>query len=115
MNTMIEQLRTVLERLASAPEEQVEYLVRLGVAPLTDELALDLDDVFPMVRTSLPPTATAAVAAVDKALDSMSGSERARLWRVEALFTAPECDNVRRLARDALEQLSKLHPRSSGH
>lgn len=110
---VVDDLRQILTRLASGPDAQLQYLASLGrdrVAPGVDELALELDDVAPM----LPQVVTAghltnqgaqAVEAVSDRLARMSGQKHAELWTPDALRTSDEWSSVRRLASEALQHL----------
>ena len=46
---MVDELYQILERLASPPQAQIDYLRDLGVAPLADELALEFHDLHLLV------------------------------------------------------------------
>ena len=107
---VIGQLCDVLARLASPPQYQIDYLRELGVAPLADELALELDDVSPVVpqlvdQGIMTRQQSEAVYAVSRKLDEMSGSQKADLWTLEALLNHPDWIEVRKLASIAVEVL----------
>lgn len=109
----VEDLRRILTRLASDSNTQLEYLSSLGpnkVAPGVDELALELDDVAPMLRRLvasgyLSNHAAQSVEAVSDRLAGMSGQNHAELWTPDALRTSDDWTTVRRLAAEALQQL----------
>ncbi len=97
--------------LASPAEIQVAFLRRLGTYPLIDELALEFDDEYARVRAplgpdseALAPGTSAALAALDAKLGSMSGPANAHLWRPPAL-NGPDWAKVRDLAHLALTEL----------
>jgi hypothetical protein len=102
-------LEDALRRLAADPPTQLAFLVELfhgqGLSDV-DELAVELDDVWPAAGTTegspLRAETVALVNAVDQKLRSMSGSANAPLWTLEALATSPDWAIVRGLARDAL-------------
>ncbi|MFG2000454.1 hypothetical protein ACGFNU_15030 [Spirillospora sp. NPDC048911] len=100
-------LRAAVVRLASAADEQIEYLHHLGLNGLSDELALDFDDLFAVHRTnpdSLGP-AGGVLVDLDHTLERMSGEANAHLWTHQALRSAPEWREVRALAAYALTVL----------
>jgi hypothetical protein len=101
----IEPLVVSLERLASAAESQEAYLVQLGVAPSNDELALEFDDAVGGV--TVEGTLREKLQAVSERLKAMSGAQNSHLWQTDALRTAPEWGEVRRLAREALAAIRR--------
>lgn len=100
-------LVNAVRRLAAPGDEQRAYIERVGTGPLLDELALELDDVFAGGRTEFlheapfSAEALAAVGRLDEHLRAFSGSSNSTLWLVASL-DAPEWEEVRRLARNAL-------------
>jgi hypothetical protein len=98
-------LKTALKQLAMDAAEQEAYLSRLGVLPSTDELALELDDAR-LGITLDDVEATSLLERLDAHLEKMSGEEHAGLWTVDALRTAPEWIEVRRLAAQVLRALT---------
>ena len=104
------QIERTLKVLASSAEDQQKYLERLGTAPSADELALELDDFVAMLPAAvrdgvLSEEQAAAVRRVNDFAGSFSGKENAALWRVDQLASASQWEEVRRLARVALEVL----------
>lgn len=83
-------LRTTVERLAAASEQQLEWLTPLGPLPSLDELALEFDDEFGRVREAIAADSASSLVALDAQLLRMSGAENAELWRPEAL-EGPDC------------------------
>jgi hypothetical protein len=99
---MIERLVHALQALAVPAEEQLaRYPVFVVKA---DELALDYADALLLItdcpQVSLTPEQQAALEDVDQLLDWMSGEKNAALWTEAALRTAPDWQQVRRLARE---------------
>lgn len=103
-----ENLRKLLEVLASDPERQLEWVRADGSYPSMDELALDfayeLDRVRPRAEGDQASAADRAMLAVDRQLHQMSGPANAALWGPEALG-GPEWARVRELASAALDEL----------
>lgn len=86
---------------------QIEYLHHLGVHGLSDEMALEFDDLFAIHRgrpSALGP-AGGVLVDLDRALERMSGEANAHLWTDQALRSAPEWREVRVLAARALTVL----------
>ena len=105
-----DQLIAALQRLALGPSEQASYLVRLGTAPSSDELALELDDFIQMLPAAVSDGALSqeealAIKNVSDYADSFSGPENAQLWEISQLYTAPQWEELRRLASTALNML----------
>jgi hypothetical protein len=99
-----------VERLTSDAENQLKYLATLGWPGSADELAQELDDVLRAALAApglLTAEQEARLRALDQQLDDMSGAERADLWTEPSVRTSPEWDEVRRLARLALESLRR--------
>lgn len=111
---LIRLLQDALGRLAADAPTQLAYLAELfhpERVSEVDELALELDDVWPAAgatpKGSLHAETVARIAAVDQKLRSMSGSANARLWTREALATSPDWTTVRGFAREALAALTR--------
>lgn len=88
-------LLTCLDRLAEPAAAQVDYLTKLGVAGLADEIALEFDDLYrPLegVLERLSPGCAAACRVVDRALANKNLG-----WSVDDLDT-PEWERVREYA-----------------
>ncbi len=97
-------LREVLELLASSPEAQEAYVLSNGVG--VDELALGFDDVYPVFRAhdvGSIVVPSAELSQIDHLLGAMSTD--CGLWTLEALHDSAEWENVRQLARRALERM----------
>lgn len=104
------QIEKSLEVLASSAADQVMHLERLGSAPSADELALELDDFVVMLPAAVSDGVvsdeqSAAVRRVSDFTASFSGRENAALWHVDQLRSAWQWNEVRRLARVALQLL----------
>ena len=105
------ELSEVLGRLAAPASEQVSYLTKLGVLPLVDELALELDDLIGLVpqlveHGRVTQEQTKAIYAVDHKLPEMS--KRKDLWTELALREQPEWEEVRRLASISVREIGGL-------
>ena len=102
-------LRETVVLLAAPAPEQRDWLAERQYP--VDEIALDLADIvpdwFPLLGGAalLDVDAEASLIVLDDALDQMCGRGQDALWSVDALFTAPEWEHVRLLARRALERL----------
>lgn len=104
-------LRHVLTTLAAEPEQQLEYLARLGDSRCVDELALEFDDEFRMARSvasygAVDPELLCALADLDQALERMSGQVNASLWTPQAIADSHEWATIRALAAVALARLT---------
>jgi hypothetical protein len=104
-------LRETVVLLAAPPADQRAWLTERQYP--VDEIALDLADIvpdwFPLLGSAalLDFDAEASLIVLDDALDRMCGRDLDALWTFDALFTAPEWEQVRVLARRAL---ATLHP-----
>jgi hypothetical protein len=101
-------LSTAVGHLADPADAQIAYLTDRGLAPLVDELALELDDALHAALADpalLTVPQREALARLDKTLEHMSGAEHADLWTTAALENADEWREVRDLAQDVLELL----------
>jgi hypothetical protein len=106
LTTLWSMMNDALKHLAASPSEQREYLVKSGVAPELDELALELDDVIGLVPRFvetgwLSEEHSSLILAVSQKLGEMSGVEHANLWKFSALELSPEWATVRELANAA--------------
>ena len=100
---VVDELDQILERLASPPQAQIDYLRHLGVAPLADELALEFHDLHLLVpqlavQRVLTQQQSEAIDAVSRQLDAMSACQDASLWMEDALRRHVDWVEVRRLA-----------------
>ncbi len=107
---LIGALREALSRLALPADVQLKWLKWIGTLPCVDELALDFDDCYrclpEMVAEGIFSREQAElVDLVDAILHKMSGKHNAELWGPAALRERPEWDEVRRLARAALQSM----------
>ena len=110
MDAIMSMLVEALEHLKSSPAEQEAYLRDLGTWPLNDELALELDDIVGAAKPDMTFAARRSVEALERLLKEMSGPNP--VWQGPSLYTAPEWAEVRRLAREALAELSATPTRS---
>ena len=104
---MIERLVIALRTLGGSADEQLARFPDFVAKP--DELALDFDDAYLLLRQcqqlELSAAERDAVAAVDRLLERMTGPEHRILWTEAALRHAPEWERVRDAARAALRVL----------
>jgi hypothetical protein len=104
---MIQGLIESLQALAAPAPVQLARFPDFVVK--ADELALDFDDAFLLVRDcpqlELTGRQRDALAEVDATLSGMSGQQRSELWTEDAVRTSPRWDAVRQHARAALVAL----------
>ncbi|MEV4920791.1 hypothetical protein AB0K47_28780 [Streptomyces tirandamycinicus] len=106
----LRQLRASLERLSWPAERQLSHLKSLEVG--ADELALEFDDAFRLVRgqvaeEKLPKLAVEATQPIDDILVRMTNAG-AEIWRSDALANSPEWAELRAQSSQALEALKPL-------
>ena len=98
------QLRKALQQAALPAERQIASLKDFCVA---DEVADDVGNRIHWVLQSpdaqLTDDQRCSLVELDSFLDRMSGKPNAHLWTDEALRSLPEWNQVRRMARQALE------------
>jgi len=107
---VLAQLVASVAVLALEPEGQLDWLRSIGLPEGVDELALCLDDGVGcapwMVENGwLLAGAARAIGALDAHLDDFSGMANAALWTPEAVRSAHEWAEVRRLARVVLFEI----------
>src|SRR3954451_7658693 len=108
--TLMILLQEALKRLAEPYAQQTDHLKKMDVWPSTDELALELDDVAPLMpeairKGELSREVELAVERVNQKLDEMSGQQNAHLWTPNALANSDQWEPVRLLASEALRTL----------
>jgi hypothetical protein len=109
---LLHELREMTALLALSAAEQQDWLQRTGLP--VDELALPLLDAvpawFPRLSAAglLNDAAEDALLALAGVLDGMRGRGRESLWRPEALESAAQWEEVRRLAAGALAELDSM-------
>jgi len=103
---ILERLRHALQALAATPEEQAELLPEFVCE--ADELALEFDnwlkEAIAKYAAEMSAEQIAALEAVDRLLDEMSGKHRTNLWTAAALRDDGRWSRVRSLACTALER-----------
>ena len=102
MEPILRHLQWSLQALAQPGEVQFSLFPRFVVVP--DELALEFDNWYCTARdvTKFTTEQVAALGALDMKLTSMSASGSPH-WTDAALREDPDWENVRRLARGALQ------------
>lgn len=105
-----DQLRESLIRLAAPADDQLSYLKTLLSYPSVDELALDLYELVLLAdqrvqERVISESARDAIKTISERLNVMSGRSNAHLWTPQALLTAQEWQQIRKLAAHALELL----------
>lgn len=74
---------------------------------VADEVALTLTDILDVVdNASLSPAIAPVLARITTRIDEMSSGEHDDVWTTDALDRAPEWEELRRLAREALTSMS---------
>lgn len=106
----LQQLRDSLAVLAAAAQEQLAHLERLELPGLVDEIALEYDDVaaaadYMCELGELTPEQRVCVKELNQFMNTFSGQDHAHLWTPEALYSAPQWEQVRRMATECLAQL----------
>jgi hypothetical protein len=102
-------LRASLQLLSSSAPDQLLYLRSDGVPADVDELALELDDIEPLVpqlveRNLISRRAAKRISEVSELLSAMTG--KAALWTPEALENSEIWSDVRKRAALALQMLT---------
>ncbi|MFI9204709.1 hypothetical protein [Streptomyces sp. NPDC053048] len=103
-------LKKALELLASDAEAQTRYVHHLRIDP--DEMALEFDDAFRRVvglsdMGLLPDSVLTTVLPIDEHLQRMTGS-RPEVWTVAGLQNSPDWQELRSLAKEAMEDISAM-------
>jgi hypothetical protein len=111
------QIESSLEVLSSSAADQLKFLERKGLAPSADELALTLGDFIVMLPAAVRDGVfsegqAAAIQQVSDFTRSISGQENDALWHVDQLASAWQWNEVRRLARVALQMLRDTRAKS---
>jgi hypothetical protein len=113
MDGKVELLRKCLDALAADAEGQLDSSAQQGCVPpeqYIDELALGYDDIaraapYMQQRGEIDTLACECVRELNDYLSTISGQVKAHPWTAEALRTAQEWEQVRKLARRCLSQL----------
>ena len=102
--SVAQRLRWALQALAAPAADQLRHTP--AFAAQAEELALDIDNWFSVVRAgtvlTLSTEQRSALETIDRRLSLMSGRENVDLWGPEALRNAPAWAELRRLAAGAL-------------
>jgi hypothetical protein len=103
-------LRDALTLLASPPGFQVDRLKALGIPEGIDELALEYDDIAAAADSmfeggEITTQQRDCVKKLSVFLSEFGGQDNAHLWTPGALYSAPQWEQVRRMATDCLTRL----------
>ncbi len=101
-----------LQVLAQPADKQVQYLEGLGVAPISDELALEFDDAFHLVRQLLNDGVIDAhtyleLVELDDFLRKLSGEEYKGMWTTQAVAVEQEWCTIRAHAQRILGRIQR--------
>lgn len=96
-------MEKALDTLALPPNEQAAYLLKGGYGDCADELALEFDDAYQIIRgyfgkQRLQAEAENLLESIHSQLQSMSGPEHSGFWTTAALKKMPEWTSIRALA-----------------
>jgi hypothetical protein len=110
MSPRIKMLIDMLTPLSLGPEAQLQYLHGQGIPECIDDLAEDYNAIAvaadSMLRLGeLTQEQHDRVRELDDFLGSFSGQANAQLWTPEALRSAPEWEQVRKMASHCLALL----------
>src|SRR5580692_10589010 len=109
MTGRLKVLKDALVALARTADEQLLYLKERNVADCIDELALYYDAIAEAADSmleegELDERQRGCVKQLNEFLAQFSGKENAGLWTPEALSSAPQWEQVRRMASNCLSQ-----------
>jgi len=108
------QLLKILTVLASTEAEQINYLIKLGTFPLTDEFALEFDDAYQFFLSniderkkdnSINKIFLDKLNEIDLIFIEMSNVNSNIFWNVSSL-NLTEWSKIRKLAKEALSNIS---------
>ena len=108
MNQKIILLKNAITVLTLSSDKQLEYLQKLGLPSGIDELVLEFDDAIAIVEEMLccgeiNQSQYDMLKRLDSSLSRMSGQTNSSLWTADALSSAPEWNEVRKLATECLK------------
>ena len=106
MASVKDEFFNVVQRLGMSAGDQERYLEELGTAPAVDELALEYDDVFGVIRDTLDANARKIADELDQLLSERSGPEYIDFWTTSSLAEHLEWEAIRHKARELLNYLS---------
>lgn len=106
-----ENLRLAVLRLSEPASNQLEYLSKLSVHDSAEELALEFSDFYVPIRWRIVERDShhswlERMDVLDALLDKMSGIG-GDLWTSQALENSPYWNQVRELAKKALQEFPK--------
>src|SRR5579863_3842993 len=107
MQERLKILKDALTLLAAPPATQLNHLNALGLPGGIDELALEYDDIAAAAdglfqAGEIDNRLRDCVKQLTSFLGQFGGQENALLWTPEAIHSAPQWDQVRRMAADCL-------------
>lgn len=87
------------------------YLAKEGYGDCADELALEFDDAYQVIKgyfgkKRFPIEAESLLKTIDSRLKSISGPDKAEFWTTSALRDRSEWESIRDLASRAVEVFS---------
>ena len=111
MTWRTELLDKSLGTLSSTAEAQLEYLRKIELPELIDELALEFDDMAVaagdmLQRHEIVEDQYRSVKSLQDLLKRMSSQSNAKLWTSEVLASAQEWETVRKMASECLRLLN---------
>lgn len=104
------QLLKILAILASTKDKQIDYIVKLGTFPSTDEFALEFDDAYKVFLgiidekendKSINPIFINKLSEIDFIFETMSSEGNDDFWNISSLSLS-EWNKIRELAKEAL-------------
>lgn len=105
----VQLMKAALKTLSLTPQEQAVYLEKGGYGDCSDELALEFDDAYQVVKgyfgqQCFPAEVEIILGTIDVQLKSISGPDKAKFWITSALQRS-EWNSIRDLASRALKSL----------
>jgi hypothetical protein len=105
-------LLSAISNLAKTPEEQIKYLESIGTYPCLDELGLEYDDFFRLLKQEeekgIDNATFSKMLKLDALLCNIGGSHNERFWYYIEALRLPEWNEIRELAKDILNDIYKI-------
>ncbi len=116
MKKYLQNMVHALELLSANSNDQLHYLLEIGLPNEIDELALEFEDEASLITSmfkkgQLSRSQFDALNKLSDKLDQMSGRSNKELWQPSTLRDSPEWKEIRLLAKNALALLSGEEPR----